>query len=320
MRELERRVESLPNDTTISDALAPFEDDVEELELRLIRQQASLEERDAALIECQEDLTEVNRRAANQEQQIIDCQSQLDNERQQSTSLARQVNVKSAIIDNLNSGLRSQRQQIASQRSELTTKNALIAMKNGQITSLQGQVEDLERRSECYINSDASDYRGRVSRTTSGKTCQKWSSQYPHSHGNTRGRIPNAGLGDHNHCRNPDGEPEAWCYTTNHYTRWEYCNVGQRLQSCGRECFVNTDGSDYRGSVSRTRSGKTCQRWSSQSPHKHSRTPGNYPNRGLGYHNQCRNPDGQPKPWCYTTDANTRWEHCNVGVAGQYCG
>merc|ERR1719203_2246680 len=48
---------------------------------------------------------------------------------------------------------------------------------------------------------------------------------------------------------------------------------------------------DYRGTQSVTRSGKTCQEWTSQSPHAHSRTPGNYPSAGLGAHNQCRNPE-----------------------------
>ena len=33
---------------------------------------------------------------------------------------------------------------------------------------------------------------------------------------------------------------------------------------------------------------------------------------GLGDHNYCRNPDGEPKPWCYTTDPNVRFEFCDV--------
>ena len=32
-------------------------------------------------------------------------------------------------------------------------------------------------------------------------------------------------MGDHNYCRNPDGEPAVWCYTTDPQKRWEYCDV-----------------------------------------------------------------------------------------------
>ena len=49
---------------------------------------------------------------------------------------------------------------------------------------------------------------------------------------------------------------------------------------------------DYRGKINKTTSGRTCQRWDVQSPHKHSRTPENYPNSGLE-ENYCRNPDGK---------------------------
>ena len=49
---------------------------------------------------------------------------------------------------------------------------------------------------------------------------------------------------------------------------------------------------DYRGKINKTTSGRTCQRWDSQSPHSHTRTPENYPNSGLE-ENYCRNPDGK---------------------------
>jgi len=36
--------------------------------------------------------------------------------------------------------------------------------------------------------------------------------------------YPDGGLGDHNSCRNPDGEASIWCYTTDENVRWEYCD------------------------------------------------------------------------------------------------
>ncbi|XP_076153397.1 C-reactive protein-like [Alosa pseudoharengus] len=75
-------------------------------------------------------------------------------------------------------------------------------------------------------------------------------------------------------------------------------------------CFTGS-GSAYRGTVNMTVSGKACQMWSVQSPHKHDRTPENYPSKGLEG-NYCRNPDGEGSPWCYTTYSNSRWEYCKV--------
>merc|ERR1719362_1018050 len=72
----------------------------------------------------------------------------------------------------------------------------------------------------------------------------------------------------------------------------------------------------YRGCQDETRSGRKCQDWSSQSPHKHTESPTNpkYSEFKL-IKNYCRNPDGQPSIWCYTMDPKKRWELCNpVGL------
>jgi hypothetical protein len=72
-------------------------------------------------------------------------------------------------------------------------------------------------------------YRGCQSKTVSGKICQKWTSQSPHllsklEHQNAMNGENGMGLGDHNYCRNPDGEQDdIWCYTTDPETRWEKC-------------------------------------------------------------------------------------------------
>lgn len=68
----------------------------------------------------------------------------------------------------------------------------------------------------------------------------------------------------------------------------------------------------YRGRVNKSKSGRTCQKWSAQSPQKHGNTPAKRPGKGVGAHNFCRNPDGAPTGiYCYTTDPKVRWEVCN---------
>ncbi|XP_071955155.1 uncharacterized protein [Antedon mediterranea] len=86
------------------------------------------------------------------------------------------------------------------------------------------------------------------------------------------------------------------------------------------ECFKKSNAADYRGSISVTETGKMCQRWTSQTPQMHTRTPEKYPKSGLGDHNFCRNPDNYKTAWCYTTDKDKRFEACNIGSPGENCG
>ncbi|XP_078579587.1 uncharacterized protein LOC144863845 [Branchiostoma floridae x Branchiostoma japonicum] len=74
---------------------------------------------------------------------------------------------------------------------------------------------------ECQEGNGAS-YQGTVAVTKTGRKCQHWSSQTPHQHIYTN-LV-------HNYCRNPDGESEVWCFTTDPGTIWEYCDV----PTCGK--------------------------------------------------------------------------------------
>ena len=82
-------------------------------------------------------------------------------------------------------------------------------------------------------------------------------------------------------------------------------------------CFRGR-GRGYNGTISVTRSGKICQRWSEQSPHQFLLPSKQYPEIA-GDHNYCRNPGsrGPEGPWCFTTDPNTRWEYCDVPKCGK---
>ena len=65
---------------------------------------------------------------------------------------------------------------------------------------------------------DGTPYSGAAETTESGRSCQVWSANSPHAHGYT-------GVGDHNHCRNPDGAVSLWCYTTDPEKARENCDV-----------------------------------------------------------------------------------------------
>jgi len=76
------------------------------------------------------------------------------------------------------------------------------------------------------------------------------------------------------------------------------------------------NGKTYRGLVTSTVSGRTCQNWLDQKPHKIDIKPSK--ENGLGNHNFCRNPDESfDKPWCFTMDPTKEKEVCEVPVCGE---
>ncbi|KAM6992248.1 plasminogen [Tautogolabrus adspersus] len=170
---------------------------------------------------------------------------------------------------------------------------------------------------DCILCS-GEDYRGKAATTENGYACQRWDSQKPHNHGYNPSALPEKYL-EENYCRNPDGDPRPWCFTTSPSKRWDFCSIPR----CTSEpptivpelTCATGEGGSYRGTIAVTESGKTCQSWSTQTPQKHNRSPDNYPCKGLDS-NYCRNPDNERKPWCYTTDSETRWEYCKVPNCG----
>ena len=85
----------------------------------------------------------------------------------------------------------------------------------------------------CFTDSRGADYRGFIRKTESGHTCQRWSSQQPHTHRYSAYAYPGAGLGEHAYCRNPAGHSNGpWCFTTDPLNRWDWCDVGERQPSC----------------------------------------------------------------------------------------
>ncbi|XP_029993420.1 hepatocyte growth factor [Sphaeramia orbicularis] len=161
---------------------------------------------------------------------------------------------------------------------------------------------------ECIVGT-GQNYRGRRSVTVSGILCQAWASPIPHEHKFMSKRFKKKDLRE-NYCRNPDNSTVGpWCFTTDPqpHLRHQECGIPQCSQV---ECII-CNGEDYRGPMDHTESGKECQRWDLEEPHKHLYHPKRYPDKGLD-DNYCRNPDGRHRPWCFTTDPNTPWEYCNI--------
>ncbi|PWA14193.1 hypothetical protein CCH79_00012294, partial [Gambusia affinis] len=163
---------------------------------------------------------------------------------------------------------------------------------------------------ECIVGTGQS-YRGRRSVTVSGILCQAWASPIPHEHKFMSKRYRKKDLIE-NYCRNPDNSTVGpWCFTTDPRPdlRHQECGIPQ----CSQVECITCNGEDYRGPMDYTESGKECQRWDLNEPHKHTYHPSRYPDKGL-HDNYCRNPDGRHRPWCFTTEPNTQWEYCNIKV------
>ena len=77
---------------------------------------------------------------------------------------------------------------------------------------------------------------------------------------------------------------------------------GQRNTDCQQR---STSGRDYIGEINTTVDGIPCQKWSDTQPHDHDFTD-------VGYHNFCRNPDGDSAVWCHTTNPDVEWQNCSV--------
>ncbi|XP_069500278.1 hepatocyte growth factor-like protein isoform X2 [Ambystoma mexicanum] len=176
-------------------------------------------------------------------------------------------------------------------------------------TQLQRNVHhDLYQKKDYVrpcITGTGDHYRGTVSRTESGKTCQPWMEKFPHDHRYS----PDARNGlEENYCRNPTNDPQGpWCYTTDQSVRHQFCGI----KKCNEDVCLMCNGDDYRGYVDQTESGKECQRWDLQAPHKHPYWPEKYPHKNLD-DNYCRNPDNSERPWCYTTDPGITREYCQI--------
>ncbi|XP_077118333.1 tissue-type plasminogen activator [Ranitomeya variabilis] len=190
------------------------------------------------------------------------------------------------------------------------------------LSGFTGEHCEIDNLASCYEGSGQS-YRGNHSRTYSGQVCVNWNSQglnqKPY---NTQHRdAQQLGIGNHNHCRNPDGDKNPWCYIfKNGKYIWDYCSV-PACRKNATDCYSER-GTTYGGSWSTTLSGASCLRWDSPElkNKQFSAWKGSARRLRLGSHNYCRNPDNDIRPWCHVMNGTeTSWEFCDVPRC-QTCG
>ncbi|XP_041052595.1 prothrombin [Carcharodon carcharias] len=88
----------------------------------------------------------------------------------------------------------------------------------------------------------------------------------------------------------------------------KYCLHGKCYQGIG---------SSYKGNISMTLSGRECQYWSSNYPHRPIYNPESHNQSDLT-DNYCRNPsDSHMGPWCYTKDPAVQTEACYIPRCGE---
>ncbi|TRY96768.1 hypothetical protein DNTS_014492 [Danionella cerebrum] len=167
---------------------------------------------------------------------------------------------------------------------------------------------------QCEIRTG---YRGTWSMSASGLECINWNSSSLRGKKFTakRAEAHTLGLGNHNHCRNPDGDTKPWCYVYKKaQISWEFCSVPTCLIDPSLEC-VQGSGQSYRGTLSVSRSGLTCLPWDSNTvSHRFFNAwRADAKKTGIASHNFCRNPDGDLGPWCHVyKGSQLTWELCEV--------
>ncbi|XP_069773652.1 salivary plasminogen activator gamma isoform X2 [Narcine bancroftii] len=186
-------------------------------------------------------------------------------------------------------------------------------------------VQDTAER--CYMGRGTS-YRGIWSTSSTHSPCLNWNlpaldrSQY-----NSRASSAQQwGLGNHNHCRNPDNDTMPWCHVYDrHVLTWAKCSLPACPQRFNTECSTK-DGAEYRGTRSYSQHGRPCLSWDSEDVRAkpHNAWMHKAPQLGLGSHNYCRNPNADAKPWCHVRMRHTvQMEYCDIPqctLSAENCG
>jgi hypothetical protein len=85
---------------------------------------------------------------------------------------------------------------------------------------------------DCKMTYVGSSYNGRRTYTISGRICQRWDKQRPHSHSFVTDNFPDVSVANaNNYCRNPDNHTDGpWCYTIDPDIERESCGIKLCMQ------------------------------------------------------------------------------------------
>ncbi|XP_078393497.1 kremen protein 2-like, partial [Cetorhinus maximus] len=119
-----------------------------------------------------------------------------------------------------------------------------------------------EEISECFRVNGA-DYRGQQDRTSpeNGNVCLYWNQTHQHTYNTLKYPDGQWGLGNHNYCRNPDGDVQPWCYVSENEegVYWKYCNIPSCSMPGYLGCFSDSGNPPALGGSSGTSTKLTVQ-------------------------------------------------------------
>ncbi|CAG0896611.1 unnamed protein product [Darwinula stevensoni] len=182
---------------------------------------------------------------------------------------------------------------------------------------------------ECKMTQQGGEYLGTNEVTHAGLPCRPWGNSWkpPEIPDCCGSGFPDEEVdGNHNLCRNPNGEAAPWCYSEENgqeFCAVPFCAVKfEEGDGLYPECRLKEKGKEYVGTKNETETGRPCLPWDSQShrePWGFSNSSeiaykDHFLNRDLSIHkNYCRNPGfHRERPWCFVSDPNVQWEYCDV--------
>ncbi|XP_045215077.2 plasminogen-like [Mercenaria mercenaria] len=160
-----------------------------------------------------------------------------------------------------------------------------------------------------YVDSfkDFFKYNGTVNTTYSGKSCQRWDKNIPHSQTAYGYQFPEDELvtaNAANYCRDPYDNGYLWCFTTDPRTRWEPCILKDKKKDGHGIAYKR-----FQKVLNHTYTGKSCQLWNEQFVASDQSLYSDV----IFEDNNCRDPFDQGFIWCFISGGG--WEPCDANEA-----